>query len=122
MENNFKKFIEEAKKVTLTKDERVNIGRILEVHIDNQPVINERRVRLGYQRSIIPIKPILQFMPIFLALIVAVSGGTALAANGSLPGDFLYPMKVGLNERIVDTLSLTDTMKAEHQSNLAARR
>ena len=56
MENNFKKFIEEAKKVTLTKDERVNIGRILEVHIDNQPVINERRVRLGYQRSIIPIK------------------------------------------------------------------
>lgn len=34
------------------------------------------------------------------ALILVIGGSTSLAAQGALPGDFLYPVKVGFNEEI----------------------
>jgi hypothetical protein len=59
---------------------------------------------------------------IILALVLAVSGGTAFAAEGSLPGDALYPVKVGINEQVRAGLAFSAEAKAEVQADLAERR
>src|SRR5262245_19259786 len=41
-------------------------------------------------------------MPVFavIAIIALLGGGTSFAAQGALPGDTLYPIKVNVNEKI----------------------
>lgn len=121
MKNKFKQIIKESKGVHLTKEEKLGALRILQAHMDSVPVIERGGVRLGYKGQK-QTKFALKFMPLVIALFLAVSGGTALAANGALPGDLLYPVKVGFNEQVVDILSLTSEAKAKHQSELAAER
>ncbi len=54
-------------------------------------------------------------------LIIAVSG-TSLAAEYSLPGDFLYPVKIDFNEPLVGALNFAPAMKAAWEVRLAERR
>ena len=52
---------------------------------------------------------------IIVAVVVAISaagGGTAYASQGSLPGDVLYPVKLG-TEQVRQVLATNDTAKAE---------
>jgi hypothetical protein len=55
-------------------------------------------------------------------LVVFVGGGTASAAQGSLPGDLLYPVKVSINEKVESALAPDIAAKAEVQAKLAERR
>ena len=61
-------------------------------------------------------------MPIILALAVLFTGGASLAAESSLPGGLLYPVKVGVNERVGAMLAFSTEAKAEYESMLAIRR
>jgi hypothetical protein len=49
----------------------------------------------------------------FLALIAVALGGTAVAAEGALPGDTLYGVKVGLNERVERIASVGTLARAQ---------
>lgn len=59
-----------------------------------------------------------------LAALLLVLGGTqaSLAAEGALPGDILYPIKVAVNEPLALTLSFASERKAELAAEFAARR
>lgn len=59
-----------------------------------------------------------------LAALLMVLGGTqaSLAAEGALPGDILYPIKVAVNEPLALTLSFAPERKAELSAEFAARR
>lgn len=57
-----------------------------------------------------------------LALVLIVTGGTAYAAHGALPGDLLYPVKVGVNEPVSGALAFTDTAKAAWHADIAETR
>ena len=62
-------------------------------------------------------------MPVFVAaLIFMFTGGTAYAAQGALPGDPLYPIKVGVTEPLQGALATTPQAKAEWSVELAQRR
>ena len=62
-------------------------------------------------------------MPAFAAvLVLAVGGGTAAAAEGALPGDMLYPIKVHVNEEMRATLTVSPKAKADWQVSRAERR
>ena len=62
-------------------------------------------------------------MPAFAAVFVLViGGGTAAAAEGALPGDILYPVKVHVNEEMRATLATTPKAKADWQVSRAERR
>jgi hypothetical protein len=53
-------------------------------------------------------------MPIIaiaLVLAVAVGGGASFAAQSAVPGDMLYPVKVGLNENVEAAFALSDESK-----------
>lgn len=59
---------------------------------------------------------------IIVAVLVALGGGVSVAAQNSLPGDVLYPVKVGINEPVMLALSFSDKGKAAYESELAGRR
>lgn len=108
-----------SNKVSLTKDEKEGIRHMLEARMNMGPVRVGLLERLKYQRSI---KTKLKLMPLILALMLTFSGGAALAANSALPGDFLYPVKVGMNEKIRGALAFTGEAEAGYQGDLAIRR
>ena len=61
-------------------------------------------------------------VPLFVVLVVFIGGGTTSAAQGALPGDLLYPVKVSINETVEVALAPTPAAKAEVQVRLAERR
>lgn len=97
-------------------------GRLLR-HIEAMEAVRGWEVlRHDTQRSFVMniVKP----MPIMGAMMVValVGGGTSLAAEGSLPGDFLYPIKVHVNEEMRAALSFTSKVKADWEVSRAERR
>ena len=60
--------------------------------------------------------------PMMVLLVVFVGAGTAGAAQGSLPGDLLYPVKISVNEAVEVALATTPVAKAEVSAKLAERR
>lgn len=57
-----------------------------------------------------------------IAIITAVGGGTSLAAHGSLPGDALYGVKIGFNEKVVAAFKASAEAEATYEATLASRR
>ncbi|MBI2013319.1 MAG: hypothetical protein HYS87_00565 [Candidatus Colwellbacteria bacterium] len=58
-----------------------------------------------------------------ITLLIALSvGGVSFAAENSLPGDALYPIKVGVNEQVRGALAFGATSKAKWATRLLERR
>lgn len=65
-----------------------------------------------------------KFMPIFLiiALVFGAGGSVSLAAENSIPGDVLYPVKVNFNEKVVAVFSVSADAKMQWETRLVERR
>lgn len=64
-----------------------------------------------------------KFIPaLSLAILLIATGGTSLAAENALPGDFLYPVKVGLNEQVRGFTAVTPEAKAKFALEVTDRR
>lgn len=63
-------------------------------------------------------------MPIvaLITLLALLGGGTSFAAESALPGDFLYSVKVKVNEPVAAALHLSEDSKARFQAELAEKR
>ena len=61
-------------------------------------------------------------LPIALSALLVLGGGTAFAAERSLPTEALYPIKIQVNERVRATLTPTSEGKAKWQARVAERR
>lgn len=63
-------------------------------------------------------------MPRFAIFIVILFflGGVAYSAEGSIPGDFLYSVKILVNENIEKAVAVTDKSRAELEATLASHR
>lgn len=57
-----------------------------------------------------------------LLLFVVAGAGSVSAAQGALPGDLLYTVKVSINEKVQVALAPSTAAKAEVEASLAARR
>lgn len=57
-----------------------------------------------------------------LLILFTAGGGISYAAEGSLPGDTLYPVKVHVNEKVQSALALSDESEARLQTRLVERR
>lgn len=64
-----------------------------------------------------------KFVPAMsFALLLLATGGTSLAAERSLPGDLLYPVKIGLNEQVRGFTAVTPEAKAKFALEVTDRR
>ncbi len=57
-----------------------------------------------------------------LSALLLVGGGMAYAAEGSMPGDLLYPVKVHITEPVISGLSLTSARRAQWNVRTIERR
>ncbi|TAK58837.1 hypothetical protein EPO14_03355 [Patescibacteria group bacterium] len=63
-----------------------------------------------------------KYIPIAIILGLLLSGTASYAAEGAMPGDLLYPVKVGVNEKVVSTLAVSAESKATLEAKFAERR
>ncbi len=61
-------------------------------------------------------------VPLSAFLIVVLGGGTAYAAQGALPGDALYPVKVGVTEKVAEALAVSNEAKIAFHAEVAQTR
>jgi len=59
---------------------------------------------------------------VFLVISGLIGGGASVAAESSLPGDLLYSVKVGVNERVGEFLAASTEAKADFDAKIAVRR
>jgi hypothetical protein len=102
-------------------------GRILSDllrKIDAGELLREREADRRIGKGSVSIINIFKRMPVFAAILVAalLGGGTSFAAQGSLPGDILYPVKVGFNEKIAEAVQFTPQGRVAIESQIASTR
>lgn len=61
-------------------------------------------------------------MPVAVVLVMGLGTGTAFAAQGSLPGDALYAIKVNVTEPALGALAVGDEAKAQWNARVAQTR
>ena len=115
MNNKLKQFISGADKISLTKEEKNSMRSALVNYIRLNPATNQ----VFYQHGISTQPWFLTFFnsrlaPIALSFLVLLSigGGVSFAAEKSLPGNVLYPLKVHVLEEGRAMLELTPEEKA----------
>src|SRR5688572_6369383 len=128
MDENFGKIFDEARRLSLTADEKSAGREMLRSYMALTPM------RVSAEAAARPArKPFFSFsspaligraMSVFsLALAFLVSAGSvSYAAEGSLPGDVLYPVKVGINEEVRAKLAPTARARAAWETERAERR
>ena len=128
MDKNLEKFINNAKNILLSKEEKDSMRANLESSMRGISAVREpgasRLLSLeASKQSILNIFK-LKTMPI-LAILIALTltgGGVSAAAENALPGDILYPVKVKANEEIRSLIALSQASKAEWEVRRTERR
>lgn len=118
-----KKLFESPADISLTPEERAHTRGILTGFMVSHPVRGTELERLNLQRpsySSIYFK----FMPIFAVIMIAalLGGGVSSAAEATLPGDVLYPIKVHVNETVRSLVAVSPQAAADWHVQLASRR
>ncbi|MDP2704869.1 MAG: DUF5667 domain-containing protein [Patescibacteria group bacterium] len=122
--NNFEKQLHTiGQTIRMTSQEKGHMKAVLEHSIRTAPVKKENLLRPENRWPNSFFFLLLRNpMPIALILALVVGGGVSFAAEGSLPGDLLYPVKVSVNEEIKQTLTFSSEAKAQWESERAERR
>lgn len=129
MDENFGKIFDEARRLSLTPDEKSAGREMLRSYMALTPmrVSAEASVRqvmrkpvFGFASSPL-IRKAMSVFSLVLAFMIS-AGSVSYAAEGSLPGDVLYPVKVGINEEVRATLAPTAQAKAAWEAERAERR
>jgi hypothetical protein len=141
MKNNnpLQKNIDAWKGVRLSDSARARIGKNLSEYVQFHGVreVGEGGVRMGgesrsigeavqhsHNASFVTRLINLKHTPMTALVIAAllVSGGTSFAAGSALPGDTLYPVKVGVNEEVRSMFAFGAEAEARLQAALVAER
>jgi hypothetical protein len=107
-----KKIANQAGRTILSEASKRRIRSDLEMFIDERAVRVEPDSRHIFQKPLIMLRRF-KFMP-YIATIMLVAlfgGGTSVAAQSSLPGDFLYPVKIQINEEVRSFLAFSPESK-----------
>jgi len=118
-------------KIGLLPQEKRDIYNRLLLFIKENPVIktnSQRLIKQGHKNNTVGVAKLKIIvtkkyaMPVILALILILGGGTSALANQALPGDFLYPIKVNVNEGIRTTLTFSSQAQAQWDVERAQKR
>ena len=125
METFFKKLDKLKKETAFDPARKRAIRSTIEYLIDSRvPVRVEDAIRQNMAKGSNIFTLFLKPMPVAgLLLVVAfLGGGTSLAAEGAVPGDFLYPVKVKFNEEVRAALAVSGEADASWEARRAERR
>ncbi len=119
--------IKKAQGLALSKEEKRSIWSMIEKRGQELPVTSPFRDSEDIsRRSVVPSSYFLFFQRKVVAgmaaLCIVISGGVSAIAEGALPGESLYAVKVNVNEKMQSLLAFTDKDKASVEAALAVRR
>lgn len=126
MENIIKQLEKGAQHTRLSATEKVAMRSALVRHMQVSPVKNES---LQSKKSYGILSPLQintlrnkKTMPILVILGLLMGGSASFAAETTVPGDVLYPVKVHVNESVRGAVTVSPTAKAEWEIHLVERR
>jgi hypothetical protein len=112
MKPDLEKIKEYTQKTSLTQEEKFAMLGNIRNYADAHPV-KTPSYSVFFKHS---------FTYASIAILIIGTTATSFAAEQSLPGDILYPIKTGVNEKIAKTLSVTRTQKAKVNVKLVDKR
>lgn len=119
MDKTFKKFFVRAHGLSLRPEDKDALLREMRSFMEENPVTEEPAPEKRPRSTIFRMR----FIPLTAAFVLLFSIGTPMyAAESALPGDFLYAVKVSINEQIRSFLSFSPTSKALWEIRRAERR
>lgn len=122
MEDPIQKLIQSAGKVSLSSQEKSDLKNQILIQM-NQPIQSPYVGHLGvFEKTKIIFGSFRPAYGVALLLIFVLGGGMSVAAEDALPGNFLYPIKVKVNEKISGVFVVGSLNKAERESQLIDRR
>lgn len=123
MNNFFEQFKHEAKQIRLTSQEKENMRLALSrVFTETASAKKMPSPYIAYSFSFSSFHSRM-LVPLALVFMVVIgTTGTAYAAQGALPGDILYPIKVNVTEKLEVAAASNPVAKAQVHAVLAQRR
>ncbi len=114
MKDNLENLIQKAKSAALRPEEKSRLRFTL------QKLANDTKVATPFW-SFTFIQTY-HYIPATLVVLFILGGGTSFLAQGALPGDALYSMKLNVNESLESTFTWNDMQSAEVEALQATRR
>jgi len=131
-DTNTKEYFEKIHSLTLSESSRARMKGDLLAYAQFHAVADAVRVAetnrsMGYvpQRTAFItylLKSKISKMTALLMIMLLVGGGTSFAAENTVPGDFLYPVKIEVNENIKSALAVSNEAEAQLQARFAEER
>lgn len=123
-DKNIQEYLEKLEGITLSDSARTKMEETLQDYVSFHPVRVEEGSRsikqVPFGTSLLRLKSTI--MPIAILLAVFISAGTSFAAQGSVPGDFLYPVKTEVNENIRSAFTFGADAQATLEADLLEER
>lgn len=117
--------------VELTPEEKAALLFSLHAEMERSPILeksstggvrmDDPKRHLSHNNIIMKIQK-RKFIPVVVLASLLVGGTVSYAAERTLPGDVLYPVKIHVNERVRTSLAVSAKAKAEISATLAERR
>lgn len=114
----FEQLKKDAREVRLSKEEREAMRSAIERAF---PPLVKSPIRVTpspflfvHSKLVLPLT--------FVLIVVLVGGGSAYAAEGAVPGDALYSIKVNVNEKVAEALAVSIEARAAAHAKFAERR
>lgn len=127
MDKEFKQFTRSLQSIKLSqKEKEISRARMIDF-MKQHPVAahavrKQNSLRLSQKRSTFFTRKKYTLMPITLIIAILLGGSVSYAAEGALPGDTLYPIKVTVNEGMQNLLAVSTESKAKLHVELANER
>lgn len=121
----FEKLIAVFRSQSLSKDEKEQMLKSIRYAIAADDLKKETSQKISIFSRFFSLQIVANrkvFAALCLMVLVLSSAGISKAAEQSLPGDFLYPVKTSINEKIKTSLASTPQQKARVASELTIKR
>jgi hypothetical protein len=117
-------YIAKLQDITLSEQSKTRIQAQLTEYVSFHSVRADGSSRLIKQVPLSTSLFSLKFvsMPFIILIALMITGGTSLAASSSVPGDFLYPVKISFNENIRSAFAVSADSEADLQADLLEER
>src|SRR3989344_6130116 len=100
MDEELKKIIEESERINLGHEQKLKIRNRLIRHMRDRPYLPQKGILEKLSGVFGASEPVFKMAPVLIIVLIFTGGGLFQMAERSLPGDFLYPIKTGINEEV----------------------
>ena len=115
----FEQSMRQARQERLTSDEKTAIRQSILNFISRNPIQSSQNRKPGIFLAKLSFS---YGVVMLLAIVLTAGGGLGLAAEKSLPGDTLYPIKVGVNEEVRGWLMASEKDKTNWEIQRVEKR